>query len=198
MKQPKEFNFLVEALKSLPTIGEKTANRLAVFLLEQDDHYQKEFIKRLDQAFDNLHSCKWCNSFTNNEICEICHSTNLNRTLCIVMSYEDLQKISETRNYFGYYHLLKLSPQSQKVDLSKINLEQILKQIEALNIQEIIIATPFSVMGELIATYLSQHLNKYVDNNVYRLGFGIPLNANIDYIDNETIKESFINKKKIS
>lgn len=197
MKNPKEFIFLVDAFKSLPNIGTKGANKIANFFLAQDTKYQNDFINRLKEASEKLKSCEYCNATSIQPKCEICASQR-NPSLCIVANLEDQQRIEDSRMYRGYYHILMINP-SKNLDLTSFNLEVIKKQIEALGIQEVIIATPFSIYGEVISEFLKNKLSEaYTQLPIFRLGFGIPLNASIDFIDDETIKQSFHNKKKIS
>lgn len=197
MKQPKDYIFLVDALKSLPTIGSKSATKIANFLIDQDEDYKNEFIKRLLNSTKNIKNCLLCNNITNSQYCEICSKDNLEKTLCIVMNLEEQQRIQESNNYFGYYHIIKGVHDIKKMALDKINIEQIKNQIKRLEIKEIIIATSFSIVGELVCDYIKNNLND-LNLPIYRLGYGLPLNANIDFIDNDTIRESIINKKKIN
>ncbi len=197
MKQPKDYIFLVDALKSLPTIGSKSANKIANFIIEQDDEYKNSFIKRISDAINNIKTCLLCNNVCIEQYCEYCSNKNLEKSLCIVLSIEDQQRIEESKNYFGYYHIINCGNDIKKITLEKININQIINQINTLKISEVIIATSFSAIGELVCEFIKNKLLD-ININIYRLGYGLPLNANIDYIDNDTIRESIINKKKIN
>ncbi len=197
MKNPKEYIFLLDAFKSLPNIGTKGATKIANFFLAQDEKYQKEFISRLQNASNKLTSCKYCNSISISEICEICNSTTREKSICVVSNLEDQQRIEESRLFKGYYHILKINP-NKNLNLTDFDVSKLIDQMRVLGINEVVIATSFSIYGEVIAEYIKSQLSSMEGVNVYRIGFGIPLNANIDYIDDETIKQSFVNKKKIS
>ena len=99
--------------------------------------------------------------------------------------------------YQGYYYILLDNEDSEKkVNLDKIDIQKIITAINTHKINEIIIATNFSLKGEIIANFIKSKL-QHLDIHIFRIGFGVPLNANIDYIDEETIKESFKNKRRL-
>ncbi len=197
MKNPKEYIFLLDAFKSLPNIGTKGATKIANFFLAQDEKYRKEFITRLQEASNKLTSCTYCNSISISEVCEVCSCPTREKSICIVSNLEDQQRIEESRLFRGYYHILMINP-NKNLNMTDFDLSKLVSQMKALNVNEIIIATSFSIYGEVIAEYIKSQLNQIEGVTIYRLGFGIPLNASIDYIDDETIKQSFVNKKKIS
>lgn len=197
MTKPKEFEFLVDALKSLPGVGTKNATRYAFFLINKDEKYKKEFIKRIIDATTNIVKCELCNNITNNKICSICDNENREHSLCIVSSIEDLDRIEQSHNFFGYYHIIDCIEDLKKYKLTNIDINLIKHQIDLLKIDSVTIATNFSLIGEAISEYLQQKLKDIPNLNIYRIGFGIPLNANIDYIDDDTIRESLLNRKKL-
>lgn len=197
MNKPKEFVFLHDAFKSLPGVGTKSANRFIHHILNQDSVYQKEFIKRILDLTNTVKKCDYCHNLATDQYCEICRSFSRTKQLCIVSSIEDLERIEESGNYQGYYNVIGNNIDLRKFKLNSIDLNSIQKQVNDLDITDIIIATSFSIIGEAISEYLQANLKLATKVGIYRLGFGIPLNANIDYIDDETIRESFLNKKKI-
>lgn len=195
MKKPKDLAYLVDAFKSLPSIGTKASSKISYFFVNQDEKYKKEFIGRLSNAVLNLKQCELCNAITEKEICDNCSNIKLSHNLCIVYNYDDYERMIDSDAFYGYYHILCLND-NKKFRPELINIDKINNQILQLGIDEVVIATPFSLVGEAIAQYLSININDKVKK--YRLGFGIPLNANIDYIDNDTMREAFMNKKKIN
>lgn len=198
MKKPKEFDFLVDAFKSLPGVGTKSATRYAFFLLNRDQRYKDEFIKRLVDASSAIHKCELCNNLAEAATCSICADRMRDKSLCIVASIEDLDRIEQSHNFFGYYHILDCMPDLKHFKLTSINMDLVKKQIQTLEIKELVIATSFSLIGEAISEYIKNNLSHRSDLSIYRIGFGVPLNANIDYIDNDTIRESLLNKKRIN
>lgn len=198
MKKPREFEFLLDAFKSLPGVGSKSALRYTFYLINQDKKYKEEFASRILDISNNIKKCNLCNNIANGDICTICSDNTKNKTLCIVSTFEDLERIDESHNYNGYYHIIGYENNIKNYKLTNINIDLIKKQIVCLSIKEVIIATNFSLVGEAASQYINNNLSTLNGIDIYRLGFGIPLNASIDYIDDETIKESLINKKKLN
>lgn len=198
MSKIKELEYLVDAFRSLPGVGIKNARRFANYIVNQDSKFVSIFAQRLIDANLLVKKCNLCNNFTTNDICEICSSTNKNHTLCIVGTYEDFERINDAKIYNGYYFILGGEVGvKNKIKFDDIDIQKIIVAINTLSINEVIIATSFSINGEATAEYIKAKLKHLNTISIYRIGFGIPLNANIDYIDNETIKESFVAKKKI-
>ena len=200
MKQNiQQFNYLVDAFKSLPAVGHKTAIKWTYFILKQDDMYINTFTQRIVEAYKNIKKCEKCYNISLNNICDICASSLRDQTkLCILTSCEDLQRIEETDCYNGLYFILdeEVNIRNRNVTLkSLVRLKQYL--YNNVDLKEIIIATNFNLSGELMAEKIMDLIK---DNNkliVYRIGFGLPLNSALDYADNETIKYALLNKNKL-
>lgn len=201
MKQ-KEFEFFVEALKSLPSISNKSAKKIAYFFLEKDEQYCNEFINRLMSFKTQMKFCVYCNNLTNNSIyCDICNHQDSrdNNKLCIVSTIEDLDKIEESQSFAGLYYVLGTEINAKDLQTSKkIDLNKLDKMINHFHINEVLLATNMTINGEITASYIKKFLidQKY-NMDIYRLSLGIPLNASIDYVDWESLKYSIQNKKKI-
>jgi recombination protein RecR len=106
--KPITFEYLVDALKSLPGVGKKHAERIAYFLMLKDDKYIQEFIERLRDSHEKIHFCRQCNNFADGELCDICSNSSRDQDkLCVVSSIEDLKKIEETGSYSGLYYVLQ-------------------------------------------------------------------------------------------
>ncbi len=198
MNKIKELEFLIDAFRSIPGVGSKNAKRYAIHILNQDFKYASTFAQRLIDAKSIIKKCNLCNNFTTNEICNFCKDNNRKKTLCIVSTYDDFERINDTGSYIGYYFILGGEVGTKnKIKFEDIDVQKIIVTINTLKIEEIIIATSFSINGEATAEYIRTKLKHLNNLSIYRIGFGIPLNANIDYIDDETIKESFSNKRRI-
>lgn len=198
-KLPNEFEHLVDAIKSLPGIGYKSAKKLALFLLDNDQRYIDLFIHKINDAYKNIKRCRECFILTNEEICNICSNKNRDHSkLCIVNSFEDFERIESSNSFFGIYHITTNNINKQSKLLEHKNLlnlkERIIKNPE---INEIIIATSFSYDGEMVTQYIVDTLKDFKNIEIYRIGFGVPSNAAIDYVDDDTLNESFINKRKL-
>jgi recombination protein RecR len=141
--KPVAFEYLTDALKSLPGVGKKQAERIAYFLSLKDDKYISDLIERVHDAHEKIHFCKQCNNFAANELCDICANSLRDQTkLTIVSTIEDLQKIEDTNSYTGLYFVL-----NGEVDIkSKTNIDsKIIKQLMELinkkHFSEMLLAT---------------------------------------------------------
>lgn len=197
----KEFEFLVDALKTLPSISQKSANKIAYFLLEKDEKYINDLIQRILDFKKSTKSCMLCNNLAFNSIyCDICSNNDRDNTkLCIVSHIEDVEKIEKAETFFGTYYVLnyelslKDKNHNKKIDLLKLE-----NLINKKQVKEILLATNMTVNGELTSSYIVKYLEqKNFDVQIYRLAMGIPFNASLDYIDWESLKYSIENKKKI-
>ena len=193
-----EFELLVDALSSLPSIGKKSARKLAFFLLDQDQKYIHEFTNRIINAKKNIKKCIACNNISLNLLCSICSNSNRdNSTLCVVPTIEDLDKIETSGSYDGLYFVIngELTCKKSNMSLVEVNIHELTNRIkDDSKIENLIIATNFSYSGEYTSKYIQNNLSD-LKLNIFRIGFGLPLNSSLDYADNETLKQAFINKK---
>ncbi len=199
--KPKEFEYFVEALKSLPSISTKSANKIAYFFLENDEKFYNTFLDRLVSLKSNIKFCMNCNNLTSNSLyCEICNSSSRDsKKLCIVSYLEDLEKIEQSNSFSGLYFVL--NSEINHKDLSsvkKLNFEKLETMINKFHTKEILICTNMTINGELTSSYIKNFIKEKKYNiELYRLAMGIPMNASIEYIDWESLKHSIENKKKI-
>lgn len=198
----KEFEFLVDILKALPSISTKIAERIAYFLINSDEIFFNSFIERLIDSKMKIKLCKYCRNFTSNEFnCTICsNNERKNYKLCIVSSIEDLYKIENLNIFFGTYYVLHGEINYKKKEtIEDIKFGEISHLIDEFNIKEILMATNMTINGDITATYLKKliddkFLNKII---IYRLAMGLPINSSIDYADWESLKFSIKNKIKM-
>lgn len=199
--KPREFEFLVDALKSLPSISTKNADRIAHFILNSDSDFYNKFIDRIIDARNKIKFCSHCNNLTSNSFtCEICKNVERhNKKLCIVVSVDDLYKIESSNSFFGTYFVLKKElDYKNKKSVNEIDMSLLEKTINFFNVNEILIATNMTTNGELTSSYIKKYLiDKKYNLEFYRLAMGIPFNSSIDYIDWESLKYSIKNKIKI-
>lgn len=189
---------LVDALSSLPSIGKKSARKLAFFLLDQDQKYIHEFTNRIVNAKKNIKRCVACNNISLNSLCSICSNSNRDKsTLCVVPTTEDLDKIEFSGCYNGLYFVIngELTNKKSDMNLVEANIHGLVNRIkDDSKIINLIIATNFSYSGEYTSEYIQNSLSD-LELNIFRIGFGLPLNSSLDYADNETLKQAFINKR---
>ncbi|WP_027123812.1 recombination mediator RecR [Mycoplasmoides pirum] len=193
-----EFEHLVDAIKALPSIGTKNARKIAFFLLKKDQYFIREFISRLQIARSTLKRCIECNNWSKDLKCEICVSPLREKNkLCIVATVDDLLTIEKCQGYNGLYHVLDGELSKQKnIDPDMLNIRNLKEKIYQQNINEILIATNFTIEGELTANYIKLLL-KDSPINIYRISLGLPINSSIDYADETTLKMAIQNKQKI-
>lgn len=196
---PDSLRKLIEFFKCLPGIGEKTAERLAFFVLQLDEEEVSGFSESLINAKKNLHKCSICNNITENEICSICADCSRNgNILCVVEDVRSLYMFEKSNVYNGYYHIIEnlISP-LDGINPEDIGLEKLLKRIKEENFKEIIIAVKPSIEGETTSLYIKRILDG-LDIKVTRIASGIPMGADIEYIDFLTLERAINDRKEIA
>lgn len=199
MKYPDTINDLIECFKKLPSIGEKTAERLALSTITMDDKTIELFSNSLKNIKTKIKKCDKCNNLTEDTLCSVCKNKNRNsEMLCIVESAKDVKLIENNNIYNGYYYVLQnlISP-SNGLDPSSIEIDRIINLIKENDVKEVIIAIKPNVEGETTALYISKLLEKY-DVIVSRIALGIPIGAEIDYVDSLTLEMAIENRKVIN
>ena len=199
MKYPDTINDLIECFKKMPSIGEKTAERLALSTITMDDKTIELFSNSLKNIKTKIKKCDKCNNLTEDTLCSVCKNKNRNsEMLCIVESAKDVKLIENNNIYNGYYYVLQnlISP-SNGLDPSSIEIDRIINLIKENDVKEVIIAIKPNVEGETTALYISKLLEKY-DVIVSRIALGIPIGAEIDYVDSLTLEMAIENRKVIN
>lgn len=199
MNYPKTINNLIECYKKLPGIGEKTAERMALYTLELDQEVIDLFSKSLLESKTNIVRCKNCNNLSDNEICNICENGSRNKKIiCVVEEPKNVFQFEKIGTYKGVYHVLDglISPLDD-INPEDINLENLIKRIKENNIDEVIIAVKPSVEGETTALYISKILeNEKV--KISKIAHGVPIGADMDYIDSLTLELALEERKDIT
>ena len=199
MENLEELENLIRILKSLPSINQKAAEKIASYLINQDEEFIQEFINSLKQAKTEIHFCKKCNNICRSEICDICKNKSRDSSkLCIVSSSEDLEKIEETNSYNGKYYVINGEINIKtKTSIDKKILTKLMDLLRLNNIKEIILANNWTPNGEATAYFLKKIINEVSkDILVYRLAVGLPINSALSYADNETLSQAIKNKTK--
>lgn len=199
MKYPETILNLIECFKKYPSIGEKTAERLALSTLDLPDDVIKLFYKSFYDVKDKIKKCKKCNNLTEDEICDICKDYNRdNDILCIVENAKYINLMEKNNIFKGKYFVLNslISP-SKGLDTSTIEIDRIIQIINDNNVKEVIMALKPSIEGETTALYISKLLEDY-DVVVSRIARGIPNGAEIDYVDSLTLEMAIENRNIIS
>lgn len=186
-------------LERLPGIGEKTANRLAFFLLNLSEEDLKEFAGNISDLKSKTKLCKDCFSFTEKEICEICENNERDHSIiCVVETVLDLLSFEQGRIYNGVYHVLhgKIDPLN-RVGPDDIKIRQLLERVNRLTgsrvngLKEVILATNPDMEGEATAVYIGRKIkDQNLNIKVSRLAYGLPMGANLEYADYMTLKKA--------
>ena len=199
MNYPKTILNLIESFKKLPGIGEKTAERLALSTLNMDDDTIETFSNSLKEVKKKIKKCDKCGSYTENELCDICLSeTRDHSTMCVVEESKNVIQFEKVGTYNGVYHVIGglISP-LDGINPENINLNTLKKRIKDENIKEVILAIKPSIEGETTALYISKMLEGE-PIKITKIAHGIPMGADIDYIDPLTLEIAMEDRTTIS
>ncbi len=192
MNVPQSVEQLITALRRLPGVGPKTAQRYVFHLLARDRQAGGEIALTLQNALERISHCKQCNNYSESEICDVCSSPSRDRTqLCIVETPADMESFEDSGAYQGLYFVLmgRISPMDG-IGPDDLNIDELLDTVEHHPIKEIVIATNSTVEGDATADYLTGVLAKR-NINATRLARGLPLGGEIEYMDKGTLVEAF-------
>lgn len=198
--KPNEFEYLVDAIKSLPSIGAKNAQKIAYFLLNQDQKYVDDFIARIVNAKNNIHFCKQCGNFAIDELCNICSSKERDNTkLGIVNNIDELTKIEATGCFNGIYFVLNDEIDiAHKRKLKSSTINKLVKYCVLKEFKEVLICTNNTNNGLATIIYLEKLLKNILHSpKIYKLAIGLPVNSSLDYVDNDTLKIAIKNKTQV-
>ena len=189
----------IEYFKKLPGIGEKSAERLALAALELKNEETDSFIKALKESKINLKTCSICGHITDQDICNICSDSGREKNLiCVLEDYKSVFSFEKVGNYSGVYHVLNglISP-IDDIKPEDINIASLVKRVSAMKECELIIALKSTIEGETTTLYIKKIFEK-TPVDISRLSYGIPMGAEIDYLDPLTLDRAIIDRKKIS
>jgi recombination protein RecR len=189
---------LVEALRCLPGVGPKSAQRMALHLLERDRDGGLHLSTVLDDAMERIGRCRVCRDLTENEVCRICANERRDQSLlCIVESPSDVMAIENATGYQGRYFVLlgRLSP-LDGIGPADLGLEELAERLKDNPPGEMIIATNPTVEGEATAFYLQRMAQKH-GITISRIAHGVPLGGELEYTDQSTIAHAFASRQKV-
>lgn len=196
---PKSIKNLIESFKYFPGIGEKTAERLAFSVLALEKEQVDNLSESLINAKNNIKRCSICNNLCEDNICEICNSQNRNKDLlCLVEDPKTVFAIEKLGTYNGYYHVLNgLISSFNGINPEELRLDKLIERIQNNHFKEVIIAVKQCIEGEMTALYIKSILSD-MNIKVTRIASGIPMGADMEYIDSLTLEKAFDNRKIIS
>ena len=196
---PKSIKNLIESFKYFPGIGEKTAERLAFSVLQMEKEQVEGLSKNILDAGKNIKRCKICNNLSEGDTCLICSDKTRNHDLlCLVEDPKTVFSIEKLGTYNGYYHVLNgLISSFNGINPDELRLNSLIKRIEEEKYKEIIIAFKQCIEGEMTALYINNVLGD-MNIKVTRIASGIPMGADMEYVDSLTLEKAFDNRKTIS
>ncbi len=194
-EQSSTLDSLVLSLKELPGIGEKTATRLAHFIIRQPRVYAERLAASVLQAREKLQTCALCCTFTESALCSICDNPKRRgEIICVVESPADLSAFEKAQQFGGKYHVLHgaLSP-LDGIHESKLKIKELQERIKRDQVEEVILATNPTVEGDTTALYIAR-LIKFSGLKVSRIAYGIPVGSEIEYLDGATLSKALQNR----
>ncbi len=192
----KSLDFLTEALRRLPGVGPKSAQRMAFHLLQHDREGAAMLSRALYQAVEAVHHCAMCNTFSELEVCELCADPERDHALlCVVETPADQVMIEQTLTYKGLYFVLmgRLSP-LDGIGPRDLHLDKLVTRAADGVVSEVVLATNFTNEGEATAHYISEML-KARGLKVTRLARGVPVGGELEYVDAGTIARAMLDRR---
>ena len=189
---------LMEALRCLPGVGPKSAQRMAFHLLERDRNGATHLAETLSQAVERIGHCEQCRTLSETPVCPLCASERRDRSLlCVVENPADAMVMENATGYSGLYFVLMghLSP-LDGIGPEELGLPLLARRLDAGEVQEMIIATNPTVEGEATAHYLSEMARKR-GIRASRIAHGVPLGSELEYLDSSTLSHAFADRREV-
>ena len=189
---------LINQLNKLPGIGNKTAQRLAYYILDMDKEKVETLSKSIIDAKNNVRECSICSNFTDSDPCMICSDKKRDQSIICVVEYpKDVEAMERAGCYFGLYHVLHgvIAP-TKGIGPMDLKIRELLLRLESDEVKEIIIATNPTVEGDTTALYLSKLINP-LGVKTTRIGYGLPVGGDLEYYDEVTISTALDNRREL-
>ncbi|WP_298146406.1 recombination mediator RecR [uncultured Acinetobacter sp.] len=192
------FDQLVQALRVLPSVGPKSAQRMALHLMLKNREGAYALAHALTEASNSLHACQVCHSLTEADICDICNAVDRDaEVLCVVESPADVMAIEQSGSFRGKYHVLggHLSP-LDGIGPEEIGIPYLLQRLSQGGIKEVILATNATVEGQATAHYLLE-ASKHLPLTMTRIAQGVPQGGELEYVDSHTLSQAVHNRMRM-
>lgn len=198
MDKPKSLEKLEESLAKLPSVGKRTAERMAYAMLSFSDEELLVISDSIRDLKAKMHFCPVCGMITEEEKCEICNNNSRDGSLLMIVSYpKDVFTIERSGTFNGRYHVLNGEiTLSKGMNVDHLNIPSLYKRLENTGIKEVILATNPTVDGETTALYLNKILEPY-HLNITRLAYGLQMGGNLDYVDPLTFSKALEGRHKL-
>ncbi len=190
---------LIKLVSKLPSLGTRSARRIVLQLIKKKESLFLPLIEAMTTVSDNIKTCDICGNFDTTSPCSICASqTRESQLLCVVQDVADLWAMERVSFFKGKYHVLGgILSALDGVVPEDLNIEQLMKRIPEEGIKEVILALPATVDGQITAHYLVSRLKQFEDVKVTTLAQGIPMGAELDYMDEGTIQLALNSRKQL-
>ena len=198
MSKLKALERLEESLTKLPSVGKKSAERLAFAMLDMEDDDLQEFADAVSSLKISIHTCPICGNLSEDEICPICADEGRDKsTIMVVSTPKDVLALEKAEDYNGLYHVLGGTISLSKgKGIENLNIAGLMKRLEGGEVKEVILATNPTVDGETTALYLAKIIEP-LNITVSRIAYGLPMGGNLDYTDSLTISKAIQGRRKI-
>ncbi len=198
MNYPTTIKNLIECYKKLPGIGEKTAERMALSTLDFDQEIVDLFSKSLLDSKTKIKRCIKCNNYSEDDLCDICKDKTRNKKmLCVVEEPKNIMLFEKIGTYSGVYHVLGgLINPLEGINPDQIQIDSLIKRIKKDKVEEVILAVKPSIEGETTSLYILKLLEN-MDVTVSKIAHGVPLGAEMDYIESLTLEKALDDRRKI-
>ncbi len=199
MIYPKSIATLIEHFQKFPSVGPKSAQRMAFYMLRMPESEVQKFAQAIIEAKRNTRTCEICFNLSSTSPCEICTDPKRDRSIiCIVAETKDLIAIEKTNEFKGLYHVLQglISPMDG-IGADDIRIKELLSRLTSEEVKEVILALPPSVEGEATSLYLTK-LIKPFGITISRIAFGLPVGADLEYADEITIAKAIEGRREIN
>ena len=198
MLYPESLSNTINSFKRLPGIGEKSAERFALSILDLDEEEIDDFSTHIKECKAKLHKCSVCGHLTDKDLCDICNDTSRNNNLiCVVEDYKSVFMFEKSGTFNGKYHVLNgvISPMDG-VYPEDININSLINRIKEPKDTEVIVALKPTIEGETTTLYIKKILEEK-KIKVSRLSYGIPMGVDIDYLDPITLDRALLDRKEL-
>ncbi|MCX5716183.1 MAG: recombination mediator RecR [Candidatus Omnitrophica bacterium] len=195
---PESLSKLIEHLKKFPGVGPKTAQRFAFFILKAPPAYVKDLSDALLKVKEVIKFCRICNNLSDSDVCAICSDTQRDKALiCVVEEPNDIIAVEKTGRFEGLYHVLlgALSP-LDGIGPESLKIKELVVRVKETKPREVIIATNPDTEGEITALYLVKVLKPF-GVKVTRLGYGMPVGADLEYADQATLLKAIDSRREL-
>lgn len=192
----KSIQDLIECFKKIPGVGEKSAERMALWVIDSNEEFINNFADSLIASKKNVKRCSICNNFSEDEICNICSDKERDDSIiCVVEKPKSIILFEKTGSFNGKYHVL--DGLISNGNYNNINIDKLINRIDNGNVKEVILALEPNIDGEVTSLYISKLLDSR-DVSVSKLAHGVPLGADMDYLDLLTLETALTDRKQIN